>query len=171
MLVVGGDFAVGLNEAGYKVYGLDLSESGIATAIDRKVGHFCVSSVYESLTTPFGVNTFDAAVCIEVIEHLYNPRQLLHQVSQSLRPGGLFIVTTPYWGYLKNIVMAVTNRTDLALTALWDGGHIKHFSCSTLTRLVTEQDFEFFGFEGCGEGIRAHTPFLWNGMLLCFRKK
>lgn len=72
--------------------------------------------------------------------------------------------------YLKNIALAVTNRTDLALTALWDGGHIKHFSRKTLTKLILEQDFEFIGFEGCGEGIRAYTPYLWKGMLLSFRK-
>lgn len=166
----GGDFAEGLAEAGYQVYGLDLSESGIAAATARGIGRFAMSSIYENLTNPFNVDAFDAAICVEVVEHLYNPRQLVRSVSESLRPGGVFILTTPYWGYLKNIALAVTNRTDRALTALWDGGHIKHFSRKTLTQLVVEQDFEFIGFEGCGEGIRAYTPFLWNGMLLSFRK-
>ena len=167
----GGDFSVGLQQAGYDIFGVDLSESGIRAAMDRNIGRFALSSGYDSLTEQFDVEHFDAAVCIEVIEHLYNPRQLILRVNQSLRPGGLLVITTPYWGYLKNIALAITNRTDLALTALWDGGHIKHFSRRTLIQLVTEQDFEFVGFKGCGEAVRAYTPFLWNGMLLCFRKK
>jgi 2-polyprenyl-6-hydroxyphenyl methylase/3-demethylubiquinone-9 3-methyltransferase len=108
---------------------------------------------------------------VETIEHLYNPRQLVRRVHEALRPGGIFIVTTPYWGYLKNVVLAITGRLDGALTALWDGGHIKHFSRRTLTSLVMEQGFDVMAFEGCGEGVRAYTPYLWNGMLMAFRKR
>ena len=167
----GGDFSVGLAEAGYEVYGIDLSESAIRFAKSRGIGNFAVSSVYTDLTKPFeSVNQFDAAVLVDVIEHLYSPRLCIHQISKSLRPGGLLIITTPYWGYLKNLLLALTNRTDAALTVLWDGGHIKHFSRKTLVQLVTERDFKFVGFKGCGEGLRARAPYLWNGMLVCFRK-
>ena len=167
----GGDFSLGLSDYGYQVYGLDLSESAISFARSRKIGSFVVSSVYDDLVTPFqDVTKFDAAVLIEVIEHLYNPRLCVKRISNALPTGGILIITTPYWGYFKNILMAVSGRTDRALTALWDGGHIKHFSRKTLTELVVEQGFEFVGFEGCGEGYRAYTPYLWKGMLLCFRK-
>ena len=166
----GGDFAEGLSLQGYLVCGLDLNASAIAAAQARGCGQFVVSSVYDRLANRFGVQTFDAVIAVEIIEHLYNPRLFVSRAKEALRPGGLFIITTPYWGYLKNLALAVTNRTDRALTALWDGGHIKHWSRKTLTALVTEQDFEFVGFEGCGEGVRAHVPYLWNGMLMAFRK-
>jgi len=165
----GGDFAQGLAEAGYTICGVDLSKVAIAAANSRDVGRFAVSSVYDSLTEPFGMDFFDSAVCIETIEHLYSPLQLARRVREALRPGGIFIVTTPFWGYAKNILLAFTDRVDRALTATWEGGHIKHFSRRTLTQLMTREGFEVIAFEGCGIGIR-NTPYLWSGMLMAFRK-
>jgi 2-polyprenyl-3-methyl-5-hydroxy-6-metoxy-1,4-benzoquinol methylase len=165
----GGDFAEALANAGYAVCGVDLSESAVSAANARGVGRFAVSSVYDNLTEPFGVGSFDGAVCIETIEHLYSPGRMLRRVREALRPGGVFIVTTPYWGYAKNILLAVTNRMDRALTATWEGGHIKHFSRRTLTELLTREGFELIDFKGCGIGLRG-IPFLWSGMLMAFRK-
>lgn len=166
----GGDFAIGLAEAGYIVFGSDMSPSGVAHARSLNVGKFEVASIYSPLAAPFERKSFDAIVCIEVIEHLYSPVTFAKRAYEALEPGGIIILTTPYWGYFKNIVLAVTNRMDRSLTALWEGGHIKHFSRATLGQLMTERGFETIGFEGCGEGWRAHFPGLWNGMAMAFRK-
>ena len=167
----GGDFSIGLDEAGYDVYGSDMSRSGIAAAQQRGIGTFLVASIYENLAEPFGLTHFDAIVCVEVIEHLYSPRTFARRANEALLPGGLVVISTPYWGYLKNIMLAVTDRMDRSLTPLWEGGHIKHWSRKTLTQLMTDAGFEVVGFEGCSEGLRRHTPYLWNGMLMAFRKK
>lgn len=162
-----GNFSASIAAAGYEVYGLDMSESGIAIASKRDVGTFRNASVYEDLTEPFaGVHSFDAIVSVEVIEHLYSPRVFVSRCFDALRPGGLLIVTTPYWGYFKNLAVAATNRMDDSLTALWDGGHIKHWSRNTLSTLLTEHSFEVIGFNGAGRRI----PFLWNGMVMVGRK-
>jgi 2-polyprenyl-6-hydroxyphenyl methylase/3-demethylubiquinone-9 3-methyltransferase len=55
----------------------------------------------------------------------------------------LLILTTPYWGYFKNVAVAITNR---ALTALWDGGHIKQWSYRTLRTIYEEQGFDYVAF-------------------------
>src|SRR5207253_2552797 len=109
---------------------------------------------------------FDAIVSVEVIEHLYDPRRFMRRAYEALKPGGLLVLTTPYWGYLKNIALALTNRIDRALTPLWDGGHIKHWSYKTLRALGEELPFEFVAFRGAGRPI----PYLWNGMIMVFRK-
>lgn len=166
----GGDFAIGLRDAGYTVFGLDLSPSGVQAAVGTGAGTFKLSSLYENLGEPFGVACFDAVVSVEVIEHLYSPRLFVRRVHESLKPDGLFIVTTPYWGYAKNIALSLTDRVDKALTALWDGGHIKHWSYRTINSLMREQGFELVMFRGCGHGIRARIPFLWNGMMVAFRR-
>jgi len=164
-----GNFAASLAEDGrFKMYGIDLSKGGIAHARDRYSNiYFAEWSLYENFHEAFeGVTVFDAVVAIEVIEHLYSPRTFMMRALEALRPGGLLILTTPYWGYLKNVVLAITNRIDRALTALWEGGHIKHWSYRTLRALGERQGFEFVAFQGAGRPI----PFLWNGMIMVFRK-
>jgi 2-polyprenyl-3-methyl-5-hydroxy-6-metoxy-1,4-benzoquinol methylase len=166
----GGDFSEGLAEAGYRMFGLDLSPSGISAATTRNIGTFKLSSIYEPWAPPFGRDSFDAIICIEVLEHLYSPKTFAARAMEALKPGGIAIISTPYWGYLKNVVLAVTNRMDRVLTPLWEGGHIKHFSRATLTRLMSDVGFAVEGFQGCGHGWRAVAPGLWNGMLMTFRK-
>jgi 2-polyprenyl-3-methyl-5-hydroxy-6-metoxy-1,4-benzoquinol methylase len=166
----GGDFSIGLSEAGYDVYGSDMSQSGINTAEALGIGTFKQASVYDNLAAPFSLICFDAIVSIEVVEHLYSPKTFARRLFESVSSGGIVIISTPYWGYLKNIVISVSGRMDRSLTALWEGGHIKHFSKDTLGKLMVEQGFEVLGFKGCGNGWRAHVPWLWNGMLMTFRK-
>lgn len=163
-----GNFTASIAEANYRVYGIDMSPTGIDIAVQRKVGDFAKASAYDDLKMVFpDAETFDAIVSVEVIEHLYNPRIFVRRAFEALRPGGLLVLTTPYWGYLKNIVLAVTGRLDGALTSLWDGGHIKHWSRRTLTTLLSEQPFDVFGFQGAGRPI----PYLWSGMVVAARRR
>jgi 2-polyprenyl-3-methyl-5-hydroxy-6-metoxy-1,4-benzoquinol methylase len=163
-----GNFAASLAEAGFSMHGIDPSVGGVSKARERYPAiRFAEASAYDNLLSPFGRSEpFDAIVTIEVIEHLYSPRTLCRRVLESLKPGGLFIVTTPYWGYVKNVLLALTDRIDRSLTALWEGGHIKHFSYRSLRRLGEEQGFEFVAFHGAGRPI----PGLWKGMLMVFRR-
>jgi len=71
------------------------------------------------------------------------------------------IVSTPYHGYLKNLALAVTGKLDAHFTALWDGGHIKFFSRSTLEQMLREEGFDVQAFVGAGR-----WPFLWKSMLM-----
>lgn len=165
-----GNFAASLHEAGLHMHGLDLSAGGIAKAqLTWSKIPFVVGSIYDDMCAPFNLAPVDAVVSIEVIEHLYSPRQFVQRAFEALKPGGIFIVTTPYWGYAKNLLLAVTNRTDRALTALWEGGHIKHWSYHTLRTLLEDGGFEFVAFHGAGIGIRA-VPGFWSGMLMVARK-
>lgn len=162
-----GNFAESIAQAGYEVYGLDLSETGIAVARSRGIGTFSRSSVYEDLATPFDdVDAYDVILSVEVIEHLYAPREFARRAADALRPGGLLVVTTPYWGYWKSIALALMGRIDRLHTVLWDGGHIKHWSRKTLTALMIEQDLEPVDFQGTGRSV----PYLWQGMLMTFRR-
>jgi SAM-dependent methyltransferase len=81
---------------------------------------------------PYAEQSFDIVTCSEVIEHLENFRDLLRQVHRTLKPGGLFVLTTPNVLNLKSRIryfftgfaslfgpLPVKNR-NLAST----GGHI-----------------------------------------------
>jgi 2-polyprenyl-3-methyl-5-hydroxy-6-metoxy-1,4-benzoquinol methylase len=162
-----GNFAVSLAAAGFQVFGIDSSQRLIAEAKARRANVlFICGTLYDELAAPFKIDAFDAVVSVEVIEHLYDPDEFARRAFAALRPGGLLIVTTPYWGYLKNVLLAVTNRMDRALTALWPGGHIKHWSFRTLRILLERNGFEYVAFYGAGRRI----PYCWMGMLMVVRK-
>ncbi len=160
-----GGLADSLNRAGFEVAGFDTSTSGIDQA--RRAFpqvQFDVASVYDDLFALFG-STFDACVASEVIEHVYDPRRMVSRIFDVVRPGGWFILTTPYHGYLKNLAIAITGKMDDHFTALWDGGHIKFWSRATLSALLEEAGFGVVAVEGVGR-----VPLLWKGMIVVARK-
>lgn len=111
------------------------------------------------------VGRFDAAVCLEVVEHLFDPRELPATASILLREGGIIIVSTPYHGYLKNLVIALLGKWDFHHDPLWTGGHIKFWSRTKLERLFADHGFQTVAFRGAGR-----MPWLWKSMVMVFRK-
>lgn len=124
-------------ERGWRVSGVDPSTQGIEIAnkahpdLDLRLG-----SSDDDLAAVFG--TFPALVSLEVVEHVFLPRQYAKRVFDLLEPGGTAIISTPYHGYWKNLTLAATGKMDAHFTALWDYGHIKFWSIRTLTRLLEE---------------------------------
>lgn len=151
-----------LMRAGYDAYGVDASQTGIAEARQEFPNRFFVHN-FSTSELPIAVRSiqFSSVISTEVIEHLYEPRALLRNAKAALGDGGTLIISTPYHGYLKNVVLAVTGKLDAHFTALWDGGHIKFFSRKTLEALVAEQGYLTLDF--CGAG---RVPFLWKSMLI-----
>lgn len=160
-----GAMSVQIHKQGHQVCGLDLSESGVAQA--RKLlpqFQFEVASVYDDLVQLFG-GQFDAVVSLEVVEHLYDPRTYARRIHEALRPGGIAIISTPYHGWAKNILIAALGKHDFHFNPLYDGGHIKFWSRQTLTRLFTDQGFEVLKFIGTGR-----IPWVWKSMVLVIRR-
>lgn len=122
---------------GWQVTGVDPSTSGIEVAKrefpDCK---FEVGSCYDPLVDSYG--QYPLVVSLEVVEHVYAPRDYAKCVYNLLEPGGYALVSTPYHGYLKNLALALTGKMDSHFTALWDHGHIKFWSVQTLTALFSE---------------------------------
>ncbi len=160
-----GDIAKALARSGFDVMGCDADAEGIRIAAESSPQiQFSHLGVYDD-PAALGQRDLDAVVSTEVIEHLYTPRALPRFANQVLKEGGWLIITTPYHGYLKNLALAVTGHWDQHLSPLWDGGHIKFFSRSMLTRLLEEEGFEVQEFQGIGR-----LPYLWKSMLLVARK-
>ncbi|HEX2446284.1 MAG TPA: methyltransferase domain-containing protein [Vicinamibacterales bacterium] len=60
---------------------------------------------------PVGDDTADAAVALETIEHLENPRRLVRELTRIVRPGGTVIVSTPNQVSLLSLAtLAVKHR-------------------------------------------------------------
>lgn len=156
-----GSFGQHLESLGFVVSGFDASATGVDQARQRiRSGQVAHTSGYEDLRLVFG-RGFDAVTALEVIEHLYAPREFLRQIARLLEPGAPLVISTPYHGYLKNLVLAASGKLDGHFTALWDGGHIKFFSPATVRRLLEDCGYRVLSVRGAGR-----LPWLWKSMVV-----
>ncbi len=147
-------------EKGYEVVGIEESEQGFTIASKSFPNcNFIQASIYD---LPYAElhNSFDVVISVEVIEHLFYPRELARAAQKCLKPKGRLILTTPYHGYLKNMALATSGKMDKHFHALWDGGHIKFFSVKTLTNLLEGENYTDIHFKFAGR-----LPYLWKSML------
>ena len=159
-----GAFCSALVQAGFETVGCDPSSEGIRLAAQAVPAATFKQIGVDDDPSPLG-KEFDVVISTEVVEHLVIPQRLPHFAFAVLRPGGLFILSTPYHGYLKNLLISLCDKWDTHLTPFWDGGHIKFWSRRTLTRLVELVGFRVVDFIGTGR-----IPFLWKSMILVAEK-
>ncbi len=149
---------------GFNAYGTDASETGINMASQFAPDRFAVQDLsIDELPEKFAHLTFDTITSTEVIEHLYDPRKFIQFCKKILlkNGGGEIILSTPYHGYLKNLVLAILGKWEKHADPLWDGGHIKLWSKESLSKLLIEQGFTITDFVGCGR-----MPYLWKSMII-----
>ncbi len=153
-----------LIERGFNAYGTDASETGIQLASESFPERFALQDLSkDDLPEKFENINFDTIVSTEVIEHLYDPRKFITFSKKILvkNGGGQLIMSTPYHGYLKNLLLSLAGKWDQHANPLFDGGHIKLWSKNTLTQLLTEQGFKITHFVGCGR-----IPYVWKSMII-----
>jgi 2-polyprenyl-3-methyl-5-hydroxy-6-metoxy-1,4-benzoquinol methylase len=109
---------------------------------------------------------FDCVVATEVIEHLFSPQFLPTFASQVMKSNGHLVISTPYHGFLKNLMLSLLNHWDTHHTPLWEGGHIKFWSKKTLTVLLAQNGYNVLSFHGVGR-----MPYLWKSMIIVAQKK
>ena len=138
-----------LTRHGYQLTGVDVSVQGVEQAQRRHSNlSLQLGSAYDRLADTYG--RFPVVISLEVVEHLYDPRMFARTLFDLVEPSGTAIVSTPYHGYWKNLALALTGRLDHHFTALWDHGHIKFWSMTTLRQLLQEAGFHSITFRRVG---------------------
>lgn len=92
----GGFMAEALAERGAQVTGLDPAERAIAAARDHAAGagHDIRYDVGVGEAMGYADASFDAVVCVDVLEHVEDLARVLAEVARVLTPGGLFLFDT-----------------------------------------------------------------------------
>ncbi len=87
---------------------------------------------------------FDAVSCLDVIEHVLDPRHLLRELARVLRPGGILVLTTPniraYW-HISTLIRGRFPHTSSDPEG-YDGGHLHYFTFADVCHLLTEAGFD-----------------------------
>jgi SAM-dependent methyltransferase len=79
------------------VTGVELSPTSVGLARSREAGEVVEGSVLEM---PFAEESFDLAVCLDVIEHLECDLDALRELRRVVVPGGSLLVTVPAYQWL-----------------------------------------------------------------------
>ena len=153
---------------GCEVVGVDPSETGIKLARQTYPGiRFEQMLASEDMCAQLKEDPFDLVISFEVVEHVYAPSQWANACFESTRTGGALLCSTPYHGYLKNLVLSLTNGWDRHWGAEGEGWHIKFFSRKTMSNLLIEAGFrpETIRFRGA-----SRMPYLWRSMVFIAEK-
>jgi 2-polyprenyl-3-methyl-5-hydroxy-6-metoxy-1,4-benzoquinol methylase len=156
-----------MHSAKLEVVGTEYDKDGVEIARSSYPAiHFYNYGIQDSPSELLSMESlFDAVVSTEVVEHLFSPHLLPIYARSVLKEDGYLILSTPYHGYLKNLVLSVFDKWDVHHTPLWHGGHIKFWSRATLTRLLADNGFTVTEFHGVGR-----LPYLWKSMILVATK-
>jgi SAM-dependent methyltransferase len=126
-------------EIGCLVTGVDINEAGIRAglALAREAGvqdkvHFRHADVREPL--PFPDQAFDALVCMDVMCHLPDRRQLFGEWRRVLRPGGRILYTDPV------VVTGLVSKEEFATRS--STGDFEFGPPGVNERLLVEAGFE-----------------------------
>jgi 2-polyprenyl-3-methyl-5-hydroxy-6-metoxy-1,4-benzoquinol methylase len=87
------------------------------------------------------LGTFDAAVMLDVIEHLDRPAETLRLLASTLRPNGVVMISTGDWG---SAVARVMGRRWRLMTP---PQHLFFFSRRTLAAMLERAGFEVLAWE------------------------
>ena len=122
---------------------IDISEIGVEHA--RRMG---IDARVHDLSErfPYDNNSFDGAVCIEVLEHLYDPKFTASEIFRVLKPGGLLVTSVPNNGYFRERLRALT-KAELSTSISdfsneWKGAHIRFYNLASFTRLLEVCGFQ-----------------------------
>jgi SAM-dependent methyltransferase len=88
---------------------------------------------------PFRKSTFHTVILGDVIEHVYNPTELLRECNRVLIAGGRLIVTTPHatewWTILHNMCFTSLKDSD-------EGEHLSNWTKLDMIRLLNVNGFK-----------------------------
>lgn len=141
-----GEFCDYFVKQGYEAEGTDLSKAAIDFARKTYPSATFHACLVEDLI-PTRAGTFDMIFSSEVIEHLFDVGTYLMAMNHLLKPGGLLVLTTPYHGLVKNIVIDLLNYAGH-----YDpmGQHIRFFDTKSMERCL--RTFEFTPMHWWGYG-------------------
>jgi 2-polyprenyl-3-methyl-5-hydroxy-6-metoxy-1,4-benzoquinol methylase len=149
-----GRYLLAARELGFSVLGFEPSDDHARVAVE----HFGLDVIgdYFSVDQVAG-RTFNLIMLSHVIEHIYEPRQFIHELVSVLKPGGVLAIVTPN---SEGLVAAMTRG---AWTMLKTVDHVT---------LISRHAYDHFDLDGVAT-VEHHTseyPFEFAAALLSSMK-
>lgn len=130
-----GDFDLSRRIEGFDWHGIDVAPAPSASNPERITTHDLMTTPY-----PYESGTFDAVVCSEVLEHLWDLRKVHAEVKRLLKPQGTYIVSTPNF---EHIDLLLTHHRHLLtdFNTKFTVEHIRHYTFETHSQFLSDAGF------------------------------
>ncbi len=122
------------------VCGVDISPLAVGIAKKKLKDAFVTDLNNQKL--PFKTKTFDLIIASEVIEHLYNPNNLLVESKRVLRDNGRLILTTPNFLYWGNRIKFLFGNFKYEKSGVFDESHIHFYTYKSLKSNLEQAGFK-----------------------------
>jgi 2-polyprenyl-6-hydroxyphenyl methylase/3-demethylubiquinone-9 3-methyltransferase len=151
-----GRYSAELAAAGYDLTGVDPSSEALERAA-KAHPELKLDSPEADGRLAVADGSFDAVVCINVLEHVADTQMLLSEARRALVPGGHLVVGVPWHGRLKNVLIALGSfeRHHDPLQPV-----LRFYTPGSLRTLLQELGFERVRLRGTGGIPLAHETLL-----------
>lgn len=116
--------------------GIDISKTALERA--REQLRECWQINIDKEDFPLESKSYDTVVCVEVLEHLYDPKHALNEINRVLGPSGRAVITVPnlaYWRFRLDLM-----KGQVPLPAR-DSRHLHQFDKSIFRQTLLETSF------------------------------
>jgi ubiquinone/menaquinone biosynthesis C-methylase UbiE len=87
---------------------------------------------------PFPAKTFSAVLCLEVLEHVFEPDRVIGEIKRVLTPGGYCLALVPAENFLFKIIWWFWIKMK---GRIWNEAHVHHFSHHSLKEVFVDNGF------------------------------
>lgn len=119
----------------YSYTGIDVYKDAIGYGKKRyKNVSFLVSDAHH---LPFPAKSYDVVLCMNVLEHVVDPQQIVEEIKRVIKPTGIVIIGMDTENALFNIVWHIW----CFIHKVWDDAHLHKFSPQQLIGLFEKKGF------------------------------
>lgn len=144
------------------LYGADVS-SIARQASKKSVPDAQILEIDENQKVPLKSASCDFILSLDVIEHIYDTDKAYVEFRRLLKRGGKLLLSTPYYGLIKNLIIAVIGF-DIVYEPTTP--HIRFYTKKSLTSILIKYGFTVKKF-----GYYGRFPFVWRGMYALAEKQ
>ena len=150
--------------------GIELDENAAAQA--RSILDLVVTGDVEGIDFPFEPESFDAVLCLDVLEHMRDPWRLMGRVIAQLKPGGVFLASIPNVRNASVLLpLLLLGRWQYEDEGILDSSHLRFFTRKSVIDLVESSGLHIERLRGSGllKGSKMHIANLFTlGLLRAF---
>lgn len=90
---------------------------------------------------------FDFIILADVLEHLYNPQDLINKMKKLLNPNGKIIISIPNITHGSILLNLINNKFNYTPNGLLDNTHIRFYSLYSFVDLLNQENLEILSLK------------------------